>query len=185
MADFSDFAKFLKGMEIELFSVSANRRRGKIARDLIFKRTKKGFGVTSDKAAKPKKKQLKPLSQSYIAQRTGALRFFTLQTASGRRVVAIPGGGQSIVTGKGGHPTRSNLTLSGQMLDSIKVKATKEAFSLIIPGSSRRGSDKTNAEIARFVRMVRPFFALTRNEQLFLSVDVAKRIRGIARRILL
>jgi len=59
-------------------------------------------------------------------------------------------------------PNKSNLTLTGQMLDSLKVKSVRADEIIIGPTGNRNDSDLTNAQVAAFVEeQGRPFLNLS------------------------
>jgi hypothetical protein len=191
-----------------------NATLGALASDVIYKRVKSGYGVTSDTDETPEKEKLEPLSKTYIAFREGYVRFFTkdgkvfvigntskigkARKATGPRQKktfiekvkrGVSGFVSSIreafskkpikqhqkevqekpfpspVTGEFGSPRRSNLTLTGQMLNAIKYSSDGKGFKLYIDNNSREKDNNTNAQIASYVRKKRPFFALTGGEQ--------------------
>lgn len=59
--------------------------------------------------------------------------------------------------GEFGTPTKSNLTFTGQMLDSITIGARDGVFTLTIPPSPRTDG-KTNKQVAEFHSKQRRFF---------------------------
>jgi hypothetical protein len=107
--------------------------------DIIVERTRKGFGV---KRVGGNRRKLKPLSKRYIEFR--------------RR--------NRDKLGKAGRITKSNLTFTGQMLDSVKIlKSTPGGFEVGPSGS--RSDRKRNADVARWVtEQGRPFMNLGRKE---------------------
>jgi hypothetical protein len=121
-------------------------------------------GKLADKPKKPKKSRslissIKRRATSFISS---AKALFIKKEVKQKKVkIKKP----SRVTGEFGSPGRSNLTLSGQMLNAIRYRANKEGFNLYIDNSSRQGDNSTNAQIASYVRKKRPFFALTGGEQ--------------------
>lgn len=130
------------------------------AKDIIYKRVKAGFGVSNDEADTPNKVGLLALqSQKYIDFR--------------KRVG---------VKGKFGAPERSNLTFTGQMLESMEVSAEIGGFTISIP-ASRRDDGLTNEDVADRVRVARPFFALTGAEVRILQQTFLKRAREIVERV--
>jgi len=54
-------------------------------------------------------------------------------------------------------PNKSNLTFSGQMLESMKILKIKKNSVLISPKGRRRKSQLTNEEVAERVSGKRPF----------------------------
>ena len=175
MAKIQDVSVFLKDVESGVFSSRGMKQIGKIAKEIIYKRVKSGYGVDSERSGSPKKKRLKPLSDSYKAYRRGDIEFRTVDG----RVIPFPGDRRNKVTGKFGKPGKSNLTFSGEMLDSFEIKAGKLELELIIPNTRRRDG-KTNSEVYEFARKDRPFFAITNAERRILTAEIEDKIVKIA-----
>ena len=151
----------------------------KKVRSIIWKRTKAGFG-----SANGKKFKLAPLQDSTVDIREGNGIMRTFKTAGGKKAVFIEGpDGRPDNEGKFFKSTRSNLTFSGQMLDSITWTSFGFGFTVFIPKTSRkpygshdvlnRASIPNNQEVAIFVQkgrtsptnsVPRPFFELTKGE---------------------
>ncbi len=119
------FANIIKKLEKSVeqaISKAALRDVGVFARDLVVKRTRLGYGVKDNLQAKTR---LARLSPGYVKKRK---MFDSLSSNTS--------------------PTRSNLTLTGQMLDSI-ISETKDRTIIIRP-TGRRNDGKSNADIARY-----------------------------------
>lgn len=143
--------------------ISVMKNLGKTARELVYNRTKSGYGVNDDEDQRPDKTKLLRLSPSYIKLRS---KF-------------------SDLLGPGGKPRKSNLTFTGQMLDSIEVEARRNGFTLKIPNTVRDDNAATNAWVADQVRKYgRPFFALTAAEQVVLFRILEKSLRDELKKIL-
>lgn len=137
------------------------------ARDLIYARVKSGMGVDNDQDSAPVKIRLFPLSPKYVKIRSRLQEAGRLGRAA--RLGTTPG--------------KSNLTLTGQMLESIAIDDLPSGFRLTIPESDR-DDGKTNADVALYVSNAgRPFFALTDQEQLILFRQIEKDVRNALRRI--
>lgn len=95
--------------------------------------------------------------------------------------------------GEFGRPAKSNLTLTGAMLDSITLEYDDGGFRLYIP-NSMRPDGKTNAQVAKYVSNggsytngngkkvtipARPFFALTKGELRILTRELDGIIKEI------
>lgn len=119
---FANLVKKLEKTVAESIKKTALIDVGVFARDLIVKRTRLGYGVEKDFDSKQK---LAKLSSKYVKRR----KMFN---------------GLSAYT----TPNKSNLTLTGQMLDSI-ISVTKDKIIEIKP-SGRRDDGKRNADIARY-----------------------------------
>lgn len=105
---------------------------------LITVRTRLGYGVDTPGAERQK---LKPLSDAYIEMRRKSRGKLSGMTA----------------------PARSNLTFTGQMLESLKVIAKR--FSVSIEPSGQRDDGISNQDVAQSVtRFGRPFISLSRLE---------------------
>jgi hypothetical protein len=140
------------------YSAAALKDAGPTARDLIYKRTKSGYGVDSDTTDKANKKRLEKLSPNYIAQRR-----------------KYPGAGEFFSAG------RSNLTRTGQLLNAIDFKVSNGKLELFIKDSSRSDGNISNKEVAEYVRAKRPFFNLTVQEQRVLLKQIENSLRTFIR----
>jgi len=119
MATFDDFIRALRRIEREALGRRNMQRIGDVSKNIIFKRIKLGFGVDDDKKKFPKKKKLAKLADS---------------TKEKRRKLKKKGE----LTGSFASPVRSNLTETGQFLDSFKVINAKfGSVEVIIPKTSR------------------------------------------------
>jgi len=128
------------------------------AKDIIYKRTKSGKGLDS---AKNTKMKFKPLSKAYVTRR------------------------KKMKLGEYGSPSRSNLTLTGQMLNSMKYTSKQKRVEIFIAKSSRSGSKHTNAEVAAFCeKNGRYFMGLAEGEIRIILNNYRKRLKLIARNIL-
>jgi hypothetical protein len=155
MANFDDFADVISEIERKVLSARAMRRLGDKGKDIVFRRVKSGFGVDRERSRNPRKKRLKPLSAGYIQQRQ-----------------------REGVSGSFGSSARSNLTNTGQMLDSFEVEAKDRSFRIIVPNTRRRDG-KLNSRVAQFVSQDRPFLAMTRDEQQILRKEVENNVRKV------
>ena len=146
-----------------LFRNTPTRKRilkniGELSVDLIYKRTKAGYGVDNDTKRLPKKNRLKGLSKNYMKRR------------------------RKVRLGKFGGPRKSNLTLTGQMLEALKYKLEGLGVKVFIDNSNRNDG-KTNDEIADYVRKERPFLALTDKEQKTIFKTVSGMVRSVLRKL--
>jgi hypothetical protein len=110
----------------------------------IVKRTRLGSGVDNSN----KKTKLKKLAESTIDQRSRYAENLSEFTT----------------------PKRSNLTATGQLLDSVKGSANKTKIQITISGKRNKElsgskSTLTNAQVANYVSDDRPFFGLTDTER--------------------
>ena len=141
------------------FNASFNLLLAKKARDIIYKRTKSGRGVT-DVGPRAQPARLARLSTPYVERRK-----------------------KTGVAGPFGSPGKSNLTYSGQMLESIRVQANARGFRVEIPNTRRANSNLTNSRVAQYVQdNGRPFFALTQDEIQILVREIEREVRKLTRR---
>lgn len=167
-----DLKKILAQLPKRIYNKRILTRLANRAHDLIYDRVKRGFGVSSDTRPEPKQERLKGLSDSYKDFRRGKVVFFVGEQGQtyGLNKKQARKSGIKIERprlGDRGTPAKSNLTFTGELLDSIEAKVRKKRKSgtilLRIP-NSRRSDGKTNAQVAGWVRDERPFFALTKKE---------------------
>lgn len=119
------------------------------AADMIRLRTRLGFGVSRPGGAREK---LTALSTGYVKRRAAA-RDLSPDTT----------------------PRRSNLTFTGQMLDSLDGRATGEGRGVVSPTGSRAGG-LTNRKVAEYVSEERPFLNLTDTETTRVTDAIRKSI---------
>jgi hypothetical protein len=130
-------------------------------KDIIYKRTKSGKGLSgnSDEMGAESLDDLDGLSQGYKDYR---------KTKS---------------LGPYGSPNKSNLTFTGEMLESIKAYVKGKDAIVEIPNTTR-SDGQTNKKIAKKVSEAgRPFFNLADSElkqfEAFVSRELRKRIREL------
>jgi hypothetical protein len=159
-----DFSKFLKTMG-KAYSQMESREEMQAAGEFcvgrIVRRTRVGQGVSR---AGAESESLKPLSQSYRQFRAGKIAFFR----KGAAVVPYKPDAPPPLAGTT-TPGKSNLTLSGQLLASIKVLTAGAGRAVIGAAGDRlnflRGKSLlSNADVAGFVSKERPFLNLSRAE---------------------
>lgn len=121
------------------------KRLGDAALIIIYNRTKKGIGVRKTSQVGGAQQKLKKLADSTKKYRQRYKEKLHPTTS----------------------PRKSNLTFSGQLLDSLKVKkisARKKSF-VISPEGKRKGSSLANFEVAEFVdQNGRPFLGLSNKD---------------------
>ena len=161
-----------------------------LARDtqrIIYNRTKDGKGVNNDRRQpiNTKERRLKPLSDSYIEYRKGNLIFFRNKR---NKLIRLTKDDWNQISrprlGRFGAPARSNLTLSGQMLNAIKWELTAQGFEVYIKNTKRRRTHPkqstrptlTNEELAEIVSRERPFMAITLKEFRILERKIDRHI---------
>jgi len=148
-----------------LNSTALKQRLANKARDIIFRRTKEGYGVSDATSPNPSRTTLKALSAPYMKKRAN-----------------------NTSMGSFGSPAKSNLTLSGQMLNALVGQATEEGFRVYVQSTPREGfkfnnsfakASSTNAVVAGFASRERPFLALTGDEQKILARIIDTEIQKI------
>lgn len=174
MATFDSVRRVMKDIRVTLNSPAFTKELGTQGKDLLFKRVKSGKGLSDVVRLIPNSASLKKLSGKYINQ---------------RKRTGVPG--------KFGTPRKSNLTYTGQMLDSLILEFNSRGFTIIIPNTSRkefpvpksrrkkrRSALPTNAEVAQYVEDGgRPFFKFTKSEINILRKAIRDKIRKITRRV--
>jgi len=126
------------------------------AKNIIYDRTKEGFGIFGESANERQRQKLKALSTHYIVtKRIGAK------------------------LGKFGAVKRSNLTFTGQMLDAITFKVKNNGFEVFIKKTKRRGKGEklTNYQLSQIVTQEgRPFMGLTKGELRVILKELEKQL---------
>lgn len=109
---------------------------------MIKERSRKGYGVDANETPQ---RRFKALSPSYIEMRSNArgLSFYT-------------------------SPRKSNITFSGEMLDSLDVVQTVKETVTIAP-TGRRPGGEYNSVVARYVSETRPFMYLSKTQSVQLN----------------
>lgn len=176
------FAKVSKNL-LKITSELAQRQPMKLivkeAEIIIRRRTLLGFGVSSPGGPRSK---LDKLSETYKEQRRGKVIFFRDKDGRVRRVPTSSKFKSRIKLSEKTTPGKSNLTLTGQMLASLRGKVTGLGKGIIEPTGSRT-EGMTNKQIATFVQENgRVFMNFSNNEirqlQIFvedLSLKLAKK----------
>lgn len=172
-----DLNKFEKEYELKIKQALSRTfilELGKIARDIIYKRTKSGKQANGS--------GFKPLSSSYVKQRQGKLAIYT--DNQGRIRAFKPNKTNTKKLGRFGSPRKSNLTNTGEMLEDFVIDLLSNGTGVQIRiGDTRRQDGKTNSEIASYVSEDRPFLELTESELQILVRKVEQRLRQAARKI--
>src|SRR5690606_22586140 len=150
-------------------SISVDQELANETAEQIKKRTQLGFGVDDN----GRQTKLKPLSMSYRAQRRGEIAFFTDE--SGRKIPYIPS--EKPTLSPYTSPAKSNLTKTGEMLESIKGIVKDTSIFINVTGKRRDGSGLTNEEVKEFVEQQgREFMRLTNGEKNELARKLKDRI---------
>lgn len=130
------------------------------AREIIYKRTKSGKGVSAEKNGTNVK--LPPLSEAYIKYR------------------------RQRILGPYARSGLSNITLSGELLESITYRVISNLQGVVfIPNDRRNDSDLTNRELAEILAKDknRLFLALSTTEEKILDAFVNRLVRDKLRSI--
>ncbi len=179
--DYKEFEEKIRKLEFMLNSNEVKKRMGKFLKEIIYRRVKSGKGVTSETAENPEHVKLKPLSKRYIKMRETATgtHYSAKQAPRSKRkkITAVyrkQRTGKVIQTGEFFAPGRSNATLTGQMLNSMRDIVTLKGFKIYIPATKRNGSKLTNAQVYEFFSKDRPFFAITPGEMRILQNEFNK-----------
>jgi len=134
-----------------LESKAMKRRIGRMVVDMVYKRVKAGGGV--DGLGKPPEStsrvKLAPLtSAAYLNRRMGS------------------------TLGPFGAAKRSNLTNTGQMLESLGFKVIAGVVLVNVANTARFDSDLTDREVSAHVSKDRPWLALTKSEYRILLKEI-------------
>lgn len=154
MAKYKSVQEFNKKLSKDIetaFNQNFLQTVGKAARDIIYKRTKAGKGVSNGQL-----QTLKKLTKPYVEYRKGKK------------------------LGRFGSPGRSNLTFSGEMLESFEIAVKRQIVTLTI-NNQTRDDGKTNEEVAQYVtENGRPFFDLSNDERQIIVKLFETEMRKIA-----
>lgn len=134
---------------------------GKQVISIIFKRVKKGFGVTSEFSSAPGQQRFDPLSTSYKAFRRRNSGKLARDTS----------------------PNKSNLTFTGELLKSMTYRRLKKRVKVMIPSTVRTDglSNKRLKEI--LLEKGIHFMQLTKTEQAKLNRVVDREVNRQIRRL--
>lgn len=155
---------------------------GKFTVDRIQKFSHSGKSIAADVA-----KTFKGLSRSYKAARGGKVSFFT---DNQKRLRAVPGDYwiSNIDTGDFFAPNRSNITLTGQLLDALIYKIFSSTNTIAITFKGRRkklhGQKKrlSHSRVAQYLEEGgRPFIGLDRKGKERVKNIIMRAIRQLAR----
>lgn len=141
-----DLKKRLEGSLDKIITDSVSKSLGDKVVDIIKRRSRRGYGITDNEGSAAFEK----LADSTVEQRKRYKRNLSSET----------------------RPSKSNITGTGQMLDSMRSNPQRGKIQVEIPKSKRRKelsgaqSTLTNAEVAGYVQQNgRKFFGLTKRER--------------------
>ena len=158
MANFAEFTQTFTPQIRKAIKDAFNKQYftqiGKLVRNQIRVRTRSGFGVRSNGA---RQQRLRPLSRGYVATRQFARKFGILASTTS--------------------PGTSNLTFTGNMLESIRYRASNDG--VILGFANRRAIDTADEVQSKG----RPFFNLSASEVRNLTRQFNNRLRSFLIRI--
>lgn len=168
----------------------------KLAKDIVIRRSRLGYGVRFPEG---KREKFDKLSDSYVAQRRNQVRFYTDEQGRLRKIPKPTGKAKKNQGSRGGtfkfpegsrhpdlskttSPAKSNITFTGQLLESLKARVL--AGKITIGPTGTRKDGKTNQEIVAFLNdQGRIFLNLSDNDvnQLaqFLEAELTKVLKKI------
>lgn len=152
-----DLEKFLKDVVTKDLKLLFAQQ----AADIIYKRTKSGKGLTQNKVSVGGNslKAIEPLSPGYVEYRKRS------------------------ILGPYASPKRSNLTFSGELLESIIVKATGQNVTVEIDKGQHHSGISLEELAQRVSDKGRPFFGLADSEVKILEGFVKRTIRDRIRKL--
>ena len=171
---------FKNKLQTEINKTSFKKQIVKESIDMIYKRVKTGYGVKSDSDPNTVKKRLRKLSPLYKKYRKEYKK--------------------KAKFGDFGTVAKSNLTLSGQMLNAFGWTLRLNGFKIFIKKSRRKQVKDffnyisaeaastapkrvlNNAQVAEYVSKTRPFLILAKSEQRIIKKYYEKLVRSLARR---
>lgn len=129
------------------------------ARDIIYRRSKSGKGLTSEKNGSETK--FPPLNDKYIQLR------------------------RTKVLGPLTRPNLSNITLSGELLESVTYRVISNKQGIVyVPNDNRADGDLTNKQLAEILatKKDRLFMGLTTKDERILDAFINRLVRDKLRR---
>lgn len=151
-------------VKIKLAQVKAAKALAEVIPDVIKLRTRQeGEGVSG---------KLKPLSDSYIAQRKGDVAFATIGKGDERKVIPYkPSKAPDLHPDT--TPETSNLTATGQLIDAVQGKSAGSKVTIDIKKGKRKGelsggkSTLSNQQVRKYVEdNGREFLELSKQERI-------------------
>lgn len=151
---------------------------GKFTRDRIVAETRKGNDLTRNGAKQPE------LSEPYIAWRKGVVSARKIESGTHKRgdferAARISGKNKIQPDSTFFKPSKSNLTLTGQLLNSIEYTVKASENKIVIEPTGVRDDGKTNKEVAE--RLAKSSTRLAPSGRKFLGLDERgfQRIRNL------
>ena len=159
----SNLKQLAKEIKVPISGPGSLTAIGEFIRKRIVGSTRLGYSLAGNPAT-PREKRLSPLSPRYIGMRKGFAK-------------------RGIDVHESFRPGRSQLTVTGQMLDSIKyvVNPQKETVRVFVSPTMRRGESNTNVDVAREnIKRGRPFMGLDAQGQ---ETIVIRYVKALYRRL--
>lgn len=168
---FEDVSKAIQAAVKEVLGKNSFNEIVKELGETVRIRTQLGYGVAKTEAPR---QRLKPLSESYKEQRKGKAYYFQ---RGGKTIrVETPKGSKPSDLSSKTSPSKSNLTYTSQMLDSVEGKATGFGSGTIKTTGTRRDGVR-NEKIAEYVtEQGRPFLNLSNTEINQLKSEIKNRL---------
>jgi len=175
--DISELPRDLDTLFKSLFGKEELQEIAQWIRDTIYKRTKAGKGLTKQTRSigGAANEKLKKLSDSYKLVRSGKLAFFTIGSGAGRVVIPYEPKTKPKL-GPFASPNKSNLTFTGELLESIEASVKNGEVRVEIPNKTH-GSGISLQKLLDFVEEARPFFGLSDTEMKTLDSMIRRMIR--------
>ncbi|MBK7380567.1 MAG: hypothetical protein IPJ03_16550 [Ignavibacteriales bacterium] len=129
------------------------------ARDIIYRRSKSGKGITSEKNGSEIK--FPSLNEKYVQLR------------------------KNKILGPFGRPNLSNITLSGELLESVTYRVISNKQGIVyVPNDNRADGDLTNKQLAEILatKKDRLFMGLTTKDERILDAFINRLVRDKLRR---
>ncbi len=157
------------------------RKIGEQACAMIKLRTRLGSGVEGNGKDKAK---LKPLTKSTIEQRKGNLAFYV--GPSGTPIPYKPdANGAKVKLHSDTSPSKSNLTRTGQLLDSEQVTSVGYGKVEVGPKGARYDGKASNEQVGEWVSKAgRAYNYLSKVEVKRLQDGIKKQLRDLLKRVL-
>lgn len=151
-----DNLKIAINTKVVIFKQDMLENLAKFIINMIRIRTRLGYGVSENDG---RKKKLLPIKESTIEERKRLRKHGRLSEETA--------------------PTRSNLTRTGELLESLTYKISKVNFlTILIPNRKHKNSNATNAEIAGYQEKAgRVFFKLSSQELNQIKREAVKEIK--------
>lgn len=164
-----DIEKSITDQLEKAVSASLDQELANAVADQVRKRSQLGFGVDDN----GKQVKFKPLAESTRQQRRGDIAFFT--DSRGNVIPYTPDTPPRLSSKT--TPAKSNLTNTGEMLESLTGKVKDNQILVNVEGIRKDGSGLTNKEVKDFVEdQGFQFLGLTNGEKKELIREIKNRV---------